>query len=67
MDFSKYTGRRKSSCESCAFFDYDEDTDSYYCSLSLDEDESAAMLENRVRDCKYYRFYDEYKSVQRQI
>ena len=67
MDFSKYTGRKKANCESCAFYDYDEDSDCYFCSLSLDEDESASMLENGTRDCKYYRFYDEYKSVQRQI
>ncbi len=38
LDFSKYT-KTKGSCESCEFYDYDEYTDSYSCSLSLDEDE----------------------------
>lgn len=67
MDFSKYTKRRPSSCESCEFYDYDEYTDSYCCSLSLDEDEAREVMEFGARDCKYYRFFDEYKSVNRQI
>ena len=67
LDFSKYTGRQKASCESCEFYEYDEYTDTYGCSMSLDEDEMAGFLSGTVRDCPYYRFYDEYKSVQKQI
>lgn len=67
MDFSKYTKKRPSCCESCEYYEYDEYTDSYSCSLSLDEDEMGEFLSGAVRDCKYYKFYDEYKSVQRQI
>ena len=31
--------RGKSRCEDCQFFDYDEETDSNYCTQDLDEDE----------------------------
>ena len=67
MDFSKYGIKRASSCESCAYYDYDEYTDSYSCQVNLDEDEMQGFLSGSVRGCPYYKFYDEYKSVQRQI
>lgn len=67
LDFSKYTPRGAASCESCEFYVYDEYTDDYTCSLSLDEDEQADFVLGLTRDCKYYRFYDEYKSVHKQI
>ena len=67
MDFSKYTKRGKTSCESCEFYEYDEYTDSYSCTMSLDEDEMSGFLSGYTKECKYYRFYDEYKSVQKQI
>ena len=67
LDFSKYTPKRPSSCESCEFYVYDEYTEEYSCSLSLDEDEMAEFVSGLTRDCKYYRYYDEYKSVQKQI
>ena len=67
MDFSKYGIKPKASCESCEFYQYDEYTDSYSCTLSLDEDEMGDFLSGNTRSCKYYKFYDEYKSVQKQI
>lgn len=67
LDFSKYMGKRRSSCDSCEFYDYDEYTDSYSCSLSLDEDEMVEYMSGLTNDCKYYRYYDEYKSVHKQI
>ena len=66
MDFSKYT-KTGGGCESCEFYDYDEYTDSYSCTLSLDEDEMTSFLSGNTRGCHYYRYYDEYKSVQKQI
>lgn len=67
MDFSKYTAKRAASCESCEFYQCDDVTDEYCCTLSLDEDEMASFVSGMTRDCKYYRYYDEYKSVNRQI
>lgn len=67
MDFSKYGHKPKANCESCEFFEYDEDSDSYSCNMKLDEDEAASFLFGGRRECPYYRYYDEYKSVHRQI
>ncbi len=67
LDFSKYTPKRPSSCESCEFYEYDEYTDGYSCTVSLDEDEMSEYLSSGARECKYYRYYDEYKSVHKQI
>ena len=55
------------NCESCVFFDYDEDVEDMVCIMNLDEDEYASMLQGKKKRCPYFRFYDEYKSVQKQI
>ncbi len=55
------------TCDTCVFYDYDEDYDAYVCCMNLDEDEMVAFLAGHTRACPYYRFYDEYKSVQKQI
>ncbi|MBE6697611.1 MAG: hypothetical protein E7581_03720 [Ruminococcaceae bacterium] len=54
------------SCESCEFYDYDEEYDAYVCLVSLDEDDMCDFLSRNTGYCPYYRFYDEYKSVQKQ-
>ena len=66
MDFSKYGVKRAASCDTCEFYVTDDDGE-YYCNLSLDEDEMCDFLGGRTKSCPYYRFYDEYKSVQKQI
>ena len=55
-----------SYCETCEFYDYDEFYDSYGCSARLDEDDMANFISRRTQHCPYYRYYDEYKSVQKQ-
>ncbi len=67
MDFSKYGIKHKASCDSCEFYQYDEYIDAYSCTLSLDEDEMGDFLGFNTKGCPYYRFYDEYKSVHKQI
>ena len=63
------TGRKKmvQTCESCEFYDYDEESDSYVCAMNLDEDEMIRFLGGNTSNCHYYRYYDEYKSVHKQI
>ena len=56
-----------SNCESCEFYDYDEYLDEYCCTVKLDEDEMVRYLSGRTASCPYYRYYDEYKSVHKQI
>ena len=58
---------KETNCESCEFYDYDEYLDAYVCEMKLDEDEMAQFLSRRTNSCPYYRFYDEYKSVHKQI
>ena len=67
MDFSKYGYKPKASCDSCEFYEYDEYTDTYSCTMTLDEDEMVSFLGANTRGCPYYRYYDEYKSVHKQI
>ena len=55
------------TCETCEFYDYDEEYETYTCSMRLDEDEMLRFLHKDTRGCPYYRFYDEYKSVHKQI
>ena len=59
--------RAAGSCESCEFYDYDEYVDAYCCRVNLDEDEMGDFLGRNTRGCPYYRYYDEYKSVHKQI
>ena len=58
---------KQTNCESCVFYDYDEDYDCYVCNMNLDEDEMARFLAGTHSACPYYRYYDEYKSVHKQI
>lgn len=59
--------RRESNCETCEFYDYDEEYGENVCIMKLDEDEMVNFLLGHTSYCPYYRFYDEYKSVQKQI
>jgi hypothetical protein len=54
------------TCESCEFYDFDEEWDEYVCMISLDEDEMIDFLGRNTGRCPYYRYYDEYKSVRKQ-
>ena len=54
-------------CESCVYFDYDEEYEENVCTINLDEDEYVRFSQSKGKQCPYYKFYDEYKSVQKQI
>ena len=56
----------KKSCESCEYYDYDEFSEQYVCKIDLDEDEYLDFINSRTKECPYHKFYDEYKSVQKQ-
>ncbi len=58
---------KTTSCEDCVFYDYDEEYETYSCQMNLDEDEMVRFLSGKQFSCPYYRYYDEYKSVQKQI
>ena len=51
----------------CEFYDYDENWETYTCRVSLDEDEMGRFTSGQTGRCPYFRYYDEYKSVHKQI
>lgn len=53
-------------CESCVYYDYDEESEMYVCMKELDEDEYERFTQSRTADCPYYKLYDEYKTVRKQ-
>ncbi len=54
-------------CEQCWYNSYDEETDEYFCSLELDEDEYVRMLQASDKSCRYFRpDGGEYEIVRRQ-
>lgn len=55
------------SCDTCAFFEYDEDDEEYYCSVNMDEDEMYRLQEKHYKECPFYRNGDEYQVVRHQL
>ena len=56
----------KFCCEQCAYYDYDEEYDEYFCSVNLDEDEMEKYMSGNTDSCHYFTLYDEYKVVRKQ-
>ncbi|MBQ0124790.1 MAG: hypothetical protein KBS59_00515 [Clostridiales bacterium] len=52
-------------CEDCEHYDIDEYGE-YFCTVDLDEDDEVAFRAGGAKVCPYFKFYDEYKSVQKQ-
>lgn len=42
-------------CESCVFYQYDENYDDYVCDMDLDEDEMVHFLSSQTDSCPYWR------------
>ena len=55
------------SCESCAYYTYDEEYEYYVCEANLDEDEMSAFLRSAEFSCPFYRLGDEYAIVRKQM
>ena len=53
-------------CETCWYFDYDEEYDEYCCIMDLDEDEVYRILSSSNQRCPYYRQGDDYTLARRQ-
>lgn len=54
-------------CDYCAYNEYDEDDEAYYCSVNMDEDDMARFLQSDYKQCPYYRNGDEYAVVRHQM
>ena len=55
------------SCESCTYYIYNEDYESYVCDKNMDEDEYIRLMTDRYFQCPFYRNGDEYAVVRRQM
>ena len=53
-------------CDTCWYYDYDEEFDEYVCIMDLDEDEMYRFLTSRKTHCPYYRQGDDYTLARRQ-
>ena len=52
------------SCEECAYFEYDEEEESYGCQFYFDEDDIArASLYGDRYICPHFQYKDEYRIV----
>jgi hypothetical protein len=55
------------SCETCAYYNFDDDEEAYFCDLDLDEDDYERLVTGHYNSCPYYRDGDEYKVVRHQM
>ena len=53
-------------CDTCWYYDYDEEYDCWFCMMDLDEDEVYRISTSRRRHCPYYRQGDDYTLARRQ-
>lgn len=53
-------------CESCWYYDYDEEFEEYYCMMDLDEDEVYRFFAAPNGRCPYYRQGDDYTLARKQ-
>ena len=58
---------KKTSCECCGNYVYDEENDYYICEVNLDEDEYYRFVNSNYKECPYYRSNDDYKIVRHQM
>lgn len=58
---------KKTTCETCMYFEYDKEFECYVCQMNLDEDEMFRFMQNTFDNCPYYKFGDEYTIVRKQI
>ena len=54
-------------CETCLYYQYEEEEEYYVCEINLDEDDMYKFLTGNTRECPYYRNNDEYEVVRHQI
>lgn len=53
-------------CDTCWYYDYDEEFDEYVCMMDLDEDEVYRILSSAKNHCPFYRQGDDYTLARRQ-
>ena len=51
--------KERISCETCAFYVYDDEYGTYLCDMNMDEDDYVRIMSDRYYQCPYYRNGDE--------
>ncbi|MCI7813848.1 MAG: DUF6472 family protein [Lachnospiraceae bacterium] len=59
--------KKKTNCECCVYYVYDEEYGCYTCESDLDEDEMSRFLSDTFSYCPYFRLGDEYRIVRKQM
>lgn len=54
-------------CEYCSHYVYDDQTDTQYCEIEIDEDEMARYYSYSKYVCPYFHYDNEYETVHKQI
>ena len=54
------------NCDTCTNYVYDDECETYFCEMNLDEDEMFRFLSGSNYNCPYYQLDDEYKIVRKQ-
>ena len=57
---------RPTPCETCVYYDVIDEAGTLGCTVDIDEDDAYRERADFRDTCHYYKFYDEYKSVQKQ-
>ncbi|HBZ03594.1 MAG TPA: hypothetical protein DEO83_07290 [Lachnospiraceae bacterium] len=55
------------SCDTCAYYFYDEEYEGYVCDINIDEDDFSRLMEGHFKECPYYTNGDEYRVVRHQM
>ena len=53
-------------CDTCWYYDYDEEYEEYYCMMDMDEDEVYRYLVAKQSRCPFYRQGDDYTLARKQ-
>jgi len=57
---------RRSCCEDCSNYEYDEYYDYYTCVVGLDQDDMERFLTGNFKDCPFYSYNAEYELAKKQ-
>ncbi len=64
---NKNKSKHPAQCDSCVHYDYIDDDGTLGCTVDIDEDDMYRERAGYMHTaCPYYKYYNEYKSVQKQ-
>lgn len=54
-------------CDFCNNYVYDEEDETYYCAVNMDEDDYVRLMTGQSKACPYYQSNNEYEVVRHQM